>query len=158
MKKVDWIALFGFIVISQAAGVAGSIFTAPAIPGWYAALAKPELVPPSWVFAPVWTTLFIFMGIAAFIVWRAGFRKRQVRVALGVFFVQLLLNMLWSILFFGLQSPALALTEILVLWVAILTTIVVFAKLSRTAALLLVPYLLWVSFATYLNFAIWMLN
>jgi len=158
MKKVDWIALFGFIVISQAAGVAGSIFTAPAIPGWYEMLAKPMLTPPGWVFGPVWTILYVLMGVAAFIIWRQGLRKRPVRIALGLFFVQLVLNTLWSILFFGLQNPAAAFVGILVLWAAILATIIAFAKLSRTAAWLLVPYLLWVSFATYLNYMIWMLN
>ncbi len=158
MEKRNWLALFGFIVLSQMAGLIGSLFTMPAIDGWYAALARPELAPPNWVFAPVWTTLFVFMGIAAFIVWRKGTERREVKVGLKIFFLQLVLNTLWSIIFFGLQSPGAAFVEILFLWVAILATIVAFAKVSRPAAWLLAPYLAWVSFAAYLNFMIWRLN
>jgi tryptophan-rich sensory protein len=98
------------------------------------------------------------MGVAAFLVWKRGLERRDVRIALGIFVGQLALNTLWSILFFGLQSPGAAFVEIVILWFAILATIVAFARISRPAAWLLVPYILWVSFASYLNFSIWMLN
>lgn len=146
------------IIVSEGAGIIGSFFTTPSIPGWYRGLAKPELAPPNWIFGPVWTTLFLLMGIAAFLVWKRGLDRRNVRIALGIFLIQLALNTLWSVIFFGLQNPGLAFAEIIVLWLAILATIIAFAKISRTAAWLLVPYILWVSFAGYLNYAIWMLN
>ena len=143
------------LLIPQATGLIGSFFTASAIPTWYATLVRPELAPPNWIFAPVWTTLFLLMGIALFLVWRKG---EGVRLALLLFAAQLVLNVLWSVLFFGLQSPALALVEVGVLWLAILATIGAFWRISRTAALLLVPYLLWVTFAAYLNYQYWLLN
>ena len=148
------------IVICEAAGLLGSVFTISAIPTWYAMLVKPALNPPSWIFAPVWTTLYILMGIAAFLVWHKWrtHRKRDVKIALAVFAVQLALNALWSIVFFGLHSPAWALVNIVALWLAIVWTMIAFAKISRLAMYLLVPYIVWVSFAAYLNFAIWALN
>ena len=146
------------IVVSEATGVIGSVFTAPAIKGWYATLVRPELSPPNWVFAPVWTTLFALMGIAAFLIWRKGLSRREVRVALAIFLGQLVLNTLWSVIFFGLQNPGAALVEIVVLWFAILATMIAFYKVSRPAVWLLLPYILWVSFAVYLNYAIWVLN
>ena len=146
------------IVISELAGVIGSVFTAPSIPTWCAGLAKPEIAPPNWIFGPVWTTLFALMGIAAFLVWKRGLDRRGVKIALGIFIAQLVLNTLWSIIFFGLHSPVGAFIEILFLWIAILATIIAFAKISKPAALLLVPYILWVSFAGYLNYSIWQLN
>lgn len=158
MKLSDVFKLVLAIVVAELAGIIGSVFTASSIPTWYATLAKPELAPPNWVFGPVWTTLFALMGIAAFLVWKKGWERKEVKVALSVFLGQLILNTLWSIIFFGLQSPASALIEIFILWLAILLTIIVFARISKPAAWLLVPYLLWVSFATYLNYAIWMLN
>lgn len=150
--------LFITIGVSELAGIIGAVFTASAIPTWYAGLVRPEFAPPSWVFGPVWTTLYALMGVAAFLVWRAGWEKREVKLALGIFGVQLILNTLWSILFFGFQSPFAAFIEIIFLWIAILATIVVFAKISRSAAWLLAPYIIWVSFAAYLNFAFWSLN
>lgn len=145
------------ILIANAAGAVGTVFTMPAISTWYAGLIKPALSPPNWVFGPVWTTLFTLMGIAAFLVWQ----KRRVsgaRLALAVYGGQLALNALWSILFFGLQNPAAALVEIAFLWFAIFATMLAFVKISRLAAGLLLPYLFWVSFAAYLNYAIWSLN
>lgn len=145
------------IVVTQLAGIIGSVFTAPAIPGWYATLNKPGFVPPNWVFAPAWTALFLLMGISLFLVWErrgdGGFG-----LALSVFGVQLFLNVVWSLLFFGLQNPLLAFIEIIVLWTAILLNMAVFYRISRRAALLLLPYLIWVSFAAFLNYNIWMLN
>lgn len=146
------------IIISELAGIIGSLFTAPSIAGWYATLTKPALNPPSWIFGPVWTTLFALMGIAAFLVWKKGLDRKDVRIALSIFIGQLALNMLWSIIFFGSQSPEAAFVEIIFLWLAILATITVFAKISKPAAWLLLPYILWVSFAAYLNYSIWILN
>lgn len=158
MKTKDIFQLVIAIFISELAGIIGSVFTAPAVTGWYAGVAKPALNPPAWIFAPVWTTLFALMGIAAFLVWRKGWQRQDVKVALSVFLCQLVLNTLWSIIFFGLQSPGGALVEIVLLWLAILVTMVVFYKASKPAAWLLVPYILWVSFAIYLNWSIWALN
>lgn len=158
MKTNDWISLAFWIVLSQAAGLIGSFFTAPAISEWYAFLLKPDLAPPNWVFAPVWTTLFLLMGIAAFLVAKHGFGRTGVRLALTLFVIQLALNTLWSILFFGLRSPGAALIEIIILWLAIAATLWAFATVSRPAAWLLVPYIAWVSFAAYLNYSIWLLN
>lgn len=146
------------IVVSLSAGFIGSAFTAPAIPVWYESLVKPALNPPAWVFGPVWTALFVLMGIAAYLVWRKGLSRSDVKVALAIFLGQLVLNTLWSIIFFGLQNPGAALLEIFILWLAILATMIVFYKVSRRATWLLLPYILWVSFASYLNYAIWMLN
>ncbi len=147
------------IAVFEAAGIIGAVFTTPAIQsGWYLELVKPALNPPAWVFGPVWTTLFALMGIAAFLVWKKGSDRKDVKIALGIFLGQLVLNTLWSIIFFGLHSPGGALIEIILLWLAILATIIAFAKISKPAALLLMPYILWVSFAGYLNFSIWTLN
>lgn len=146
------------LLAPQAAGALGSFFTASAIPEWYATLVRPELAPPNWVFAPVWTTLFLLMGLALFLVWQKRSPMEGIRIATLLFFAQLCLNVLWSVLFFGMQNPGLALAEIGILWLSILATILVFFKVSRTAALLLVPYLLWVTFAAYLNYQFWMLN
>lgn len=158
MKINNTFKLIIAIIISELAGIIGSVFTTPSIPGWYTTLVKPALNPPSWVFGPVWTTLFVLMGIAAFLVWKEGLGRKDVKIALGVFLGQLVLNTLWSIIFFGLHSPGGALMEIAFLWLAILTTIILFYRISKPAAWLLVPYILWVSFASYLNYTIWSLN
>ena len=146
------------IMICLFAGLAGSLFTSPAIPGWFATLAKPTFSPPNWIFAPVWTILFVLMGISMYLVWNKGLQNRDVRISLFIFDIQLVLNVLWSFLFFGLRSPFYAFVEIIILWVAIAFTIQNFSRISRTAGLLLVPYILWVSFAAILNFYIWNLN
>lgn len=146
------------IAVSQAAGLIGALFTSSAIPTWYTTLAKPELAPPNWIFGPVWTTLFVLMGVAAFLVWKRGLERSDVRSALIVFGVHLILNTLWSIIFFGLQNPAAAFIEIVLLWLSIVATMILFSRVSRVAVWLLVPYLAWVSFASYLNYMIWMLN
>jgi len=152
------------IAVSEAAGVVGAVFTTPAIQsGWYAGLVKPALNPPAWVFGPVWAILFALMGISVWLVWkkldsRLRGNDRKIKIALGIFIGQLALNTLWSVIFFGLRSPGGALIEIVFLWFAILATIIAFAKISKLAAWLLVPYILWMSFAVYLNYAIWVLN
>lgn len=137
-----------------AAAALGSQFT----PGeWYASLNKPPLNPPGWIFGPVWTVLYVLMAAAAGLVWsRVGWTRAA--GALLLFFGQLLLNAAWSPLFFGLQSPGLALVDIVLLWGAIVATIISFHRLLPLAGWMLVPYLAWVSFATYLNFMIWQLN
>ncbi|MGQ9478200.1 MAG: TspO/MBR family protein [Candidatus Bipolaricaulia bacterium] len=160
MKKswIEPVKLIVSLLVCQLAGLLGSIFTTPAIPTWYAALEKPAFTPPSWLFAPAWTTLFVLMGLAAFFIWRKGLAEREVRIALGVFIAQLGLNVLWSVAFFGLKAPLGGLIVIALLWFAILLTIQSFSRLSRAAGLLLLPYLLWVSFAAILNGAILVLN
>jgi tryptophan-rich sensory protein len=158
MRIKDWLALAGFIALSEGAGIIGSIFTVSSIQGWYTTLTRPELAPPNWVFAPVWTTLFLLMGAAAFLVWKKGWHRKDVKVALSIFLAQLALNTLWSIMFFGLQNPGAAFAEIIILWLAIVATIVTFGLISKPAAWLLVPYILWVSLASYLNYMLWMLN
>lgn len=157
----DWLMLVLFLAAPQAAGLLGTIFTMPAIPGWYAGLVKPDFSPPNWVFGPVWTTLYLMMGIAAFLVWRrqsASGQPSKAGRALTAFWIQLALNSLWSIFFFGMKSPLLGLIDIVLLWLAIVWTMAEFKKVSPPAFWLLVPYLLWVSFATALNFAIFQLN
>jgi tryptophan-rich sensory protein len=146
------------VVISFVPGAVGSLFTAPAIPTWYAGLIKPAFNPPDWVFGPAWTLLYLLMGIALFLVVKDGLTKWRVKVAAGVFAVQLFLNGLWSYVFFGLKSPGWALVEIAALWVSIIACLVLFARISRAAGLLLAPYLLWVTFAAVLTGAIVSLN
>lgn len=146
------------VLICQGAGFIGAVFTTPSIPTWYASLEKPFFNPPNWLFFPVWTTLYTLMGISAFLVWRKGIRDRQVRIALGIFVAQLILNSLWSIVFFGLHALLGGLMVIVVLWIAILLSIITFFRLSKLAGVLLIPYVLWVSFATVLNFSLWQLN
>lgn len=158
MFKKNWFKLAAAIIVSLAAGWVGSIFTMPAIPGWYASLAKPFFNPPAWVFGPVWTLLYILMGIALFLVWSQPQRGRKFQAAMAAFFCQLALNALWSLIFFGARNPGAALLEIIVLWLAIVWTFIQFKKIERRAAWLLVPYLAWVSFASILNGAIYFLN
>ena len=146
------------IVACQVAGLLGSIFTMPAIPTWYAALQKPTFTPPNWLFAPAWGTLYGLMGISAFLIWRRGLEDHRTRTALIIFLIQLILNVLWSVVFFGLQSPLYGVIVIIALWVAILFTLLKFFKISRAAGILLVPYILWVTFAAVLNVSIFTLN
>ncbi len=146
------------IVASQLAGVLGSVFTARTVSSWYLTLKKPNWTPPSGVFAPVWISLYVMMGIAAFLVWRKGLGHEGVRTALALFLIQLVLNTLWSAAFFGMPSPLAGLIVIVALWMAILATVVAFLRVSVGAGLLLIPYILWVSFAAALNWSIFMLN
>ena len=157
-KQGDFLLLLESIIICQLAGIIGSIFTSPSIPLWYANINKPSFNPPNWVFAPVWTTLYLLMGIALFLVWRKGLKRKDLKIAFAVFIFQLILNTLWSILFFGLKSPFVAFIEIVLLWISILISILLFFRISKVAGALLIPYLLWVSFASVLNFAFWRLN
>lgn len=158
VRIINIVKLFTSLVVCQCAGIVGSVCTAPAIPSWYATLQKPAFTPPNWLFAPAWITLYLLMGIAAFLVWRVGLENRRVRTALIIFLVQLVLNALWSVVFFGMQSPLYGVIVIAILWLMILLVILKFARISAAAAWLLVPYILWVSFATALNISIWILN
>jgi benzodiazapine receptor len=148
------IAVVGTVAIGSASG----LITADAINTWYAGINKPSFNPPNWIFGPVWTLLYILMGVAAGLVWSSTAEATVKRRALAAYILQLGLNALWSILFFGLRSPQLALTEIVLLWIAIVWCMRLFEPIQRTAAYLLVPYLLWVSFASVLNGAIVWLN
>jgi benzodiazapine receptor len=149
-------ALVFWVALCLLAGLIGSLFTAPAIATWYRDLQKPAWGPPNWVFAPVWTALYVAMGVAAWLVWRRA--VPGVAAALVLFAVQLALNVVWSGLFFGLHSPGAALLDIVLLWLAILATLVAFWRVSPAAGILLLPYLGWVSFAASLNYTIWRMN
>jgi benzodiazapine receptor len=154
----EFIKLIVSILVCQLAGSIGALATSASIQTWYATLSKPFFTPPNWLFGPVWITLYLLMGVAAFLVWRQGFEEPRVRRGLAIFGVQLALNSLWSIAFFGLQSPLAGLVVIVLLWLAILLTILTFAPISKPAVILLIPYILWVSLAALLNAAILVLN
>jgi benzodiazapine receptor len=158
MKLIGIVKFIISIFICQGAGILGSFFTTPSIPTWYATIKKPSFTPPHWLFAPVWIALFALMGVALFLIWRKGLHNTQVRVAFIIFIIQLILNVSWSAAFFGLKSPLLGFIIIIALWVAILLTIVTFYRASALASFLLIPYILWVSFAAVLNLAIMVLN
>jgi len=169
------------IIICEFAGVIGSVFTTPSIENWFADLNKPVFSPPNWIFAPVWTLLFLLMGIAFYLAWdkkwtvknkiKIGAKiklnkffeefwsgKWQKGTTISIFFIQLFLNIYWSLLFFGRHAIGSAFFELIVLWFAILLTIISFYRVSKTAAYLLLPYILWVSFAGILNYFLWTLN
>ena len=161
MKNINFqeaVKLISSIILCQLAGLIGSLFTAPSIPVWYASLEKPFFTPPSSVFAPVWILLYFLMGISLYLVIRKGFSDKGAKTAIIVFIIQLVLNALWSILFFGMKNPAVGFLDIILLWLAILVTIIFFFKISKISAMLLIPYILWVSFAAVLNFSLWRLN
>ncbi len=156
MRINNFLKLIISVVVCELAGVLGSFFTISAIPVWYATLAKPVLNPPGWIFGPVWTILYLLMGISLWLIWKSDSKEKK--KALWLFFAQLMLNAIWSPVFFGGQFIGGALAIIVLLWAVIVLTILVFTKISRAAAWLLLPYILWVSFAAYLNFGIWILN
>ncbi len=153
-----FLKLLTFILICEAVGLAATPFTIAAIPTWYATLIKPSFSPPNWIFGPVWTILYAMMGIAAYLIWEKGLRNKKVKIALTYFAIQLLFNFLWSFLFFGLHNPLLALLDIALLWIFILITTMKFYRLSKPAAYLMIPYLIWVTFASLLNLSIVRLN
>jgi tryptophan-rich sensory protein len=148
------VSLAAPILVGATAGWA----TAQGVTDWYPALVKPSFNPPAWVFGPVWTVLYVLMGVACFLVWRGLPASPSARRALAVYGVQLLLNFLWSFLFFGARSPGWAFAEICLLWLALIWTVALFFRESRWAGWLMTPYLGWVSFAAILNAAIWILN
>lgn len=150
--------LIGSLAITLGAGALGAMVTSPAISGWYRQLEKPAFSPPNWIFGPAWTFLYILMGIALFLVLRQIPQTTAVNNALILFAVQLTLNIGWSFIFFGLKSPLWAFIEILILWFAILATVIYFFRVSYAAGVLMIPYLVWVTFAAFLNGSVWVLN
>lgn len=158
MKKINWFHLGLAVLLCEAGGVAGSIYTSPAISAWYPTLVKPWFNPPGWVFGPVWTLLYLLMGISLYLIWQKGIAKKPVKAAIELFLLQLILNTGWSIIFFGLHSLSGALIEIIILWLLIIETAFAFYKIDRLAAKLLLPYLTWVSFASVLSYYVWLLN
>ena len=146
------------IVASFAAAGIGSLFTSKAIPAWYAGLKKPRYTPPNWAFGPVWTILYILMAVSVFLVWQKGLATPGVMLAFTLFWVQLVFNALWSAVFFGMKSKGGGVVVIVILWLLILATMITSFRVSAWAGALLVPYILWVSMATYLNVGIWLLN
>lgn len=155
MKKL--FPLITSIIIAQLAGIIGSLFTAANVATWYPTLIKPEWNPPSWVFGPVWITLYTLMGIAAFIIWTHK-KNPTAKNALTIYGIHLALNALWSMLFFGLQNPKIAFIEIILLLIVIIVVTVRFWKIDIRAGALMIPYICWVSFASILNYMIWQLN
>lgn len=158
MRISNFFKLIIAIAVSEMAGVIGVFFTTPAIQSnWYAGIIKPAFNPPAGVFGPVWTTLYALIGISLFLIWRDE-RAANKNIAYRFFIIQLILNAVWSIVFFYHHNIGGAFVEIVILWLAILATIIAFAKISKPAAWILVPYIFWVSFAGYLNYSIWVLN
>jgi len=155
---IEVVELVLSIAVCQVAGFIGSIFTTPSIPTWYKKLKKPSFSPPNKIFAPVWVTLYTLMGISLYLILREGLGNPQVQVGIVIFGIQLVLNVVWSFVFFGKKSLLGALVTIAVLWIAILLTIISFLNVSQLVGLLLVPYILWSSFAAILNYSILRLN
>ena len=155
---VKLLKLITSIMVCLLAGALGTIFTISSIPTWYMHLNRPFFSPPNWIFAPVWTTLYILMGISFYLIWIKGFKTKKVRDAVTVFIIQLALNAIWTPVFFGYKNILFALVIIIAMWIYIIKTIQAFLKIDKTAAYLLYPYLAWVSFATILNFSVWILN
>lgn len=152
----NYLKLLISLALPQIAGGLGAFFTISSVQSWYLTINRPSWNPPSWLFGPVWTTLYVLMGIACFLIWKSeNVLKKQL---LTLFAVQLVLNALWSPAFFGMESPILGLVVIIPLWISILFCVIRFKEVSRWASTLMIPYLLWVSFATALNGAIWWLN
>jgi translocator protein len=139
-------------------GSLGSVVTITGPGSWYATLQKPFFTPPNWLFAPMWITLFVLMGIALYLVWEADTERREVQIAIGIFGMQFALNAIWSFLFFGLRSPILGLADIVLLWVMIAATIGAFYRVNKNAAYLLIPYIAWVTLASALNGAVYFMN
>ena len=154
---MKWLKLIFAIIIAQLAGAIGGLFTITSTGSWYSNLVKPSFNPPNWLFGPVWILLYFLMGISLYLILTSKKSKNR-KIGLYLFFTQLVLNSVWSILFFGLQNPLFAFIEIILLWAAILLTIIYFYKVKKTASYLLIPYLAWVTFAAILNFSIHILN
>jgi tryptophan-rich sensory protein len=150
--KVNYFKLLASVLLCQLAGAIGSAFTVSSLENWFLLLEKPAFSPPSWIFFPVCVALYTIMGISFYIVWEKGLQQREVKIGLLIFVIQLGLNSLWSVLFFGLKSPYYVFVEIIFLWLAIFLAIVQFRKISKSASYLLLPYIIWVSFAMLLNY------
>lgn len=158
MKKIHLPTCIAFVLGSELIGSIGALFTNPAIPTWYRGLIKPVFTPPNWLFGPAWTILFALMGIAMYLIYLKRSKKHPIKTQILFFSAQFLYNILWSIVFFGLRSPIGGFMVIVILWILILFTIQKFMEIEKTAGLLLVPYILWVTFAACLNLSIAMLN
>ena len=154
----NWLKLLISVIIPQLVAASGAYFTITGVGSWYIQINKPDWNPPSWVFGPVWTMLYILMGVSFFLIWKSGASSNLKKTAVFFWIAQLVANFFWSFIFFGQHEIGLAFFEILLLWVLILFTIFCFAKISKLAAWLLVPYISWVSFAAILNYTIWELN
>jgi len=157
-KKINWKKLIAALVICLTAAFIGSYFTSSSIEDWYYTLEKPGFTPPNWIFGPVWGVLYILMGVSLYLVWKKGEFRKDVKLAMDVFGVQLVLNILWSFFFFYIQNPLAGFIEIIALWFMILLNVFLFYKISKPAAYLLTPYLMWVAYAANLNLYIWLLN
>ncbi|MFH1256105.1 MAG: TspO/MBR family protein [Candidatus Diapherotrites archaeon] len=158
MNRANFLKLIACIALCELAGVIGSVFTFPSIASWYAALNKPFFSPPNFVFGPVWTALYFLMGVALYLVWVKATDAKLKQPAYTVFALQLFLNVLWSVVFFGLHSLSGGFAVIILLWLSIAATIYFFSKISKKAAWLLSPYLAWVTVASALNYAVMALN
>jgi translocator protein len=153
----NYLKLIISIISCQLAGIIGSFFTGDSI-GWYYTLTKPSFRPPNWLFGPVWIVLYLIMGIALYLIWKRGFRTSESKYPMIIFFTQLVFNAMWPVIFFGVRSIGGGLIIITILWILIFLTILSFQKVNKTASYLLIPYLIWVSYASILNFSIWRLN
>jgi translocator protein len=158
MAYINYLKLIISIFICELAGIIGGFFTASSVLTWYQTLNKPFFNPPNWLFGPVWIVLYFLMGFSLYLIWNNWRKNKTYRLAIIIFIIQLILNLLWSILFFGLKIPLLGFIEIIFLWFAILFTIIYFYKISKISAYLLIPYIIWVSFASILNLFIYILN
>lgn len=157
-QKVNSFQLLAAVLLCQLAGAIGSAFTTSSLENWFFLLEKPAFSPPSWIFFSRWVALYTFMWISFYIVWEKGLQQREVKIGLLIFGIQLGLNFLWSCLFFGLKSSYYAFVDIMFLWLSIFLTIIQFRKISKSTSYLLLPYIIWVSFAMLLNYYIWILN
>ncbi|MGD9674579.1 MAG: TspO/MBR family protein [Candidatus Nitrosocosmicus sp.] len=146
------------IIICQSAGIFGSLFTFDSISDWYVTLEKPAFAPPNWIFGPVWITLYFLMGLSLYIVWKDELKSKTRNAFFVVFGIQLILNALWSFLFFGLRSPFLGLLDIILLDIMVIVTIIYAKSISKLAMILLIPYLIWIVFASFLNYVIFLVN
>lgn len=146
------------IVIVFLAGTVGTLYTLKEITTWYVTLVKPSWTPPNWAFGPIWTTLYVLIGISLYLVWKQGLDRIEVRIALLVFVVQLILNVVWSLVFFGTHNIFGGLVLVILLWISILANIIVFYHISKPGGLILIPYLIWVTIASYLNYSVFVLN
>ncbi|MDD5011081.1 MAG: tryptophan-rich sensory protein [Phycisphaerae bacterium] len=158
MKPSDIKKLIICLVVVSCVALTGSFFVSPAALDWYGSLQKPVFTPPAWLFAPVWTVLYLLMAISVFLIWRKGLNTAAGKTAVAAFIFQLVFNCLWTPIFFGLRLPLVALGDIVILWLAVFATITSFWKVSKLAAILLIPYILWISFAAVLNASIYLLN
>ena len=158
MKNKNFLKLLVALIIPQLFGIVGSLFTDFSVNSWYNELIKPSFNPPNWIFGVVWPTLFLLMGVAVFLVWKKGLNKKEEKFAIALLYFQLFVNCLWSFIFFNLKNPGIALTELVSLWFAILATLIAFWQISKPAGYLMLPYIIWVTFAGVLNYSIWDLN